>query len=100
MTLVDLSRELHHRTPTLPNHPPVVMTEFGTIRRDGDVTFSVPRHGLHGTANILFKFVPPETLERFGGPEKFGKAVDATIDTLATYVKNPTRIPGLLFGEA
>jgi kynurenine formamidase len=43
MTLVDLSRELHHRTPTLPNHPPVVMTEFGThadIRRDGDVTFS------------------------------------------------------------
>lgn len=43
MKLVDLSRELHHRTPTLPNHPPVVMTEFGThadIRRDGDVTFS------------------------------------------------------------
>lgn len=43
MALIDLSRELHHRTPTLPNHPPVIMTEYGThadIRRDGDVTFS------------------------------------------------------------
>lgn len=43
MKLIDLSRELYHRTPTLPNHPPVVMTEYGThadIRRDGDVTFS------------------------------------------------------------
>ena len=43
MKLVDLSRELYHRTPTLPNHPPVIVTEYGThadIRRDGDVTFS------------------------------------------------------------
>lgn len=43
MKLVDLSRELYHRTPTLPNHPPVIVSEFGThadIRRDGDVTFS------------------------------------------------------------
>lgn len=43
MKLVDLSRELYHRTPTLPNHPSVIMTEFGThadVRRDGDVTFS------------------------------------------------------------
>lgn len=43
MKLIDLSRELYHRTPTLPNHSPVVMTEYGThadIRRDGDVTFS------------------------------------------------------------
>lgn len=43
MALIDLSRELYHRTPTLPNHPPVIMTEYGThadIRRDGDVTFS------------------------------------------------------------
>jgi L-seryl-tRNA(Ser) seleniumtransferase len=53
-----------------------------------------------GTANILFKFVPPETLERFGGPEKFANAVDASITKLATFVKNPERIPALLFGEA
>jgi L-seryl-tRNA(Ser) seleniumtransferase len=53
-----------------------------------------------GTANILFKFVPPETLERFGGPEKFAQAVDASITQLAAFVKNPERIPALLFGEA
>ena len=53
-----------------------------------------------GTADILFKFVPPETLERFGGPEKFANAVDASITKLATFVKNPERIPALLFGEA
>lgn len=52
-----------------------------------------------GTANILFKFVPPETLERLGGPEKFAQAVDATIGKLATFVKNPERISALLFGE-
>jgi L-seryl-tRNA(Ser) seleniumtransferase len=52
-----------------------------------------------GTANILFKFVPPETLERFGGPERFAKAVDTTIDRLATYVRNSERIPALLFGD-
>lgn len=53
-----------------------------------------------GTANILFKFVPPETLQRFGGPEKFAKVVDASITRLATFVKNPERIPALLFGAA
>jgi L-seryl-tRNA(Ser) seleniumtransferase len=53
-----------------------------------------------GTANILFKFVPPETLERFGGPERFAQAVDATITKLGTYVRNPERIPALLFGGA
>jgi kynurenine formamidase len=43
MKLIDLSRELYHRTPVLPNHPPFVMTPFGThaeIRRAGDVVFT------------------------------------------------------------
>lgn len=26
MQLIDLSREIHHRTPAHPSHPPVVMT--------------------------------------------------------------------------
>ena len=49
MALIDLSRELYHRTPTLPNHPPVIMTEYGThadVRRDGDVTFSSRTMGM------------------------------------------------------
>ena len=53
-----------------------------------------------GTANILFKFIPPETLARLGGPEQFAKNVDAAIDGLAAYLKTPERIPSLLFGNA
>ena len=53
-----------------------------------------------GTADILFKFIPPETLERFGGPARFAHAVDASIGRLAEHVKNPERLPGLLFGAA
>ena len=53
-----------------------------------------------GTANILFKFVPPETLEWLGGPERFAQAVDSTISKLATFIKDPERMPALLFGDA
>jgi L-seryl-tRNA(Ser) seleniumtransferase len=53
-----------------------------------------------GTANILFKFVRPETLERFGGPEKFAQAVDAAVTRLGTLLREPARISSLLFGNA
>jgi L-seryl-tRNA(Ser) seleniumtransferase len=53
-----------------------------------------------GTANILFKFVPPETLERFGGPEKFAQAVDSALTRLGTLLREPDRIKALLFGDA
>ncbi len=53
-----------------------------------------------GTANVLFKFVRPETLERFGGPEKFAHAVDSALTRLSTFLQKPERIPALLFGDA
>jgi L-seryl-tRNA(Ser) seleniumtransferase len=53
-----------------------------------------------GTADILFKFIPPETLARLGGPERFARNVDAAINSLAAYLKSPERIPALLFGNA
>ncbi len=43
MKLIDLSRELYHRTPTHPSHPPVVLTDWNThaeIREDGGVIFT------------------------------------------------------------
>jgi hypothetical protein len=43
---------------------------------------------------------PAKTLERFEGPERFARAVDASLDRLATFVKNPGRLPELLFGKA
>jgi kynurenine formamidase len=43
MRLVDLSREIHHRTPTHPSHPPVVTTvwnDHSEIKRAGNTEFS------------------------------------------------------------
>jgi L-seryl-tRNA(Ser) seleniumtransferase len=36
-----------------------------------------------GTSALLLKFIPPETLERFGGAERFAAAVDASLEHLA-----------------
>jgi L-seryl-tRNA(Ser) seleniumtransferase len=36
-----------------------------------------------GTSALLLKFVPPETLARFGGPVAFADAVDESLDALA-----------------
>ncbi|HET8906218.1 MAG TPA: cyclase family protein, partial [Ktedonobacterales bacterium] len=30
MKLIDLSREIHHKMPRLPNHPAIIITTFGT----------------------------------------------------------------------
>jgi L-seryl-tRNA(Ser) seleniumtransferase len=51
-----------------------------------------------GTSAILFKFMPPETVRRFGGPEAFAQAVDTCLDRLAALVKDPAEIRRLLFG--
>ncbi|PYN26218.1 MAG: hypothetical protein DMD99_06130 [Candidatus Rokuibacteriota bacterium] len=53
-----------------------------------------------GTANILFKFVRPETLERFGGPDKVAHAVDSALTRLGRLLREPERIKHLLFGDA
>ena len=39
-----------------------------------------------GTSALLLKFVPPETLARFGGAGRFADAVDASLDELARIV--------------
>jgi L-seryl-tRNA(Ser) seleniumtransferase len=51
-----------------------------------------------GTAALLLKFVSPETLERFGGPERFAAAVDASLDELASLLGDPDALRALLFG--
>ena len=53
-----------------------------------------------GTANILFKFVRPETLERFGGPVTFAQAVDSAVTRLGQLLREPECIRSLLFGVA
>jgi L-seryl-tRNA(Ser) seleniumtransferase len=49
-----------------------------------------------GTSALLLKFVPPETLERFGGASAFAAAVDASLDSLAALLDSPGDIRTLL----
>ena len=49
-----------------------------------------------GTSALLLKFVPPETLERFGGPGPFAAAVDESLDALAGLVSNRDGLAELL----
>lgn len=53
-----------------------------------------------GTAAMMVKFLPPETLEAMGGPERFADAIDRSLDTLATMVQDPLAVKSLLLGAA
>jgi L-seryl-tRNA(Ser) seleniumtransferase len=53
-----------------------------------------------GTSALLFKFVPPETLRRLGGARAFARAVDESLDRLATLVGSADAVRALLFGPA
>ena len=49
-----------------------------------------------GTSALLLKFLPPETLERYGGPERFAGAVDESLDALAGLVGDREGLASLL----
>ena len=53
-----------------------------------------------GGGDLLFKFIPPETLERYGGPAAFAAAVDAAMTKLGELLRDPEQIRALLLGEA
>jgi L-seryl-tRNA(Ser) seleniumtransferase len=53
-----------------------------------------------GTADLLIKFVPPETLERFGGPKKYADAVNACLTKVGQLLREPDRLRQVLLGEA
>ena len=53
-----------------------------------------------GTSALLFKFVPPETLARFGGAERFADAIDDAITTVADAIDDSNAMRVLLYGDA
>jgi L-seryl-tRNA(Ser) seleniumtransferase len=53
-----------------------------------------------GTADLLIKFVPPETLQRFGGPKKYADAVNATLGKIGTLLRDPEKLREMLLGAA
>jgi L-seryl-tRNA(Ser) seleniumtransferase len=53
-----------------------------------------------GTADVLIKFIPPETLARFGGAKKYAAAVDKCLSTLGDMLRDPPQIRELLLGAS
>ena len=51
-----------------------------------------------GTADLLIKFVPPETLDRFGGARRYAEAVNGSLTRLGELLRNPGSIRELLLG--
>ena len=51
-----------------------------------------------GTADLLIKFVPPETLERFGGAKKYAAAVNTSLTKVGQLLYEPQRLRNLLLG--
>jgi L-seryl-tRNA(Ser) seleniumtransferase len=51
-----------------------------------------------GTADLLIKFVPPETLARLGGAKKYAQAIDAALTRLGPLLREPAALRELLLG--
>ena len=47
-----------------------------------------------GGADLLIKFLPPETLARFGGAKKFAQALDASLTELGAMLREAGKSPG------
>jgi L-seryl-tRNA(Ser) seleniumtransferase len=52
-----------------------------------------------GTADLLIKFVPPETLARFGGAARHATAIDDSLSGLGLLLREPASIRKLLLGD-
>jgi L-seryl-tRNA(Ser) seleniumtransferase len=53
-----------------------------------------------GTSALMIKFIPPETLARFGGAQTYARAIGAALAKLGTVVGSPEKLRRLLFGDA
>jgi L-seryl-tRNA(Ser) seleniumtransferase len=53
-----------------------------------------------GTADLLIKFVPPETLERFGGAGKYADAINGSLTRLGEILRKPEDVRELLLGKS
>ena len=53
-----------------------------------------------GTSALLIKFLPPETIARFGGPQKFAQAIDSSLHNLARIIEDADQLRQLIFGTS
>lgn len=112
---------LVHETPVAAQLPGEEILEHALARAGGEEARIVPYeataalamlllvdHGMltvhfaavpPGTSAMLFKFIPPELLERFGGSQRFAEAVEASLDRLGTIVADPGAVRRLLLAR-
>jgi len=53
-----------------------------------------------GGADLLIKFIPPETLKQLGGAAVFAKNMDASMTKLGNMLRDPRQLHTLFFGSA
>jgi L-seryl-tRNA(Ser) seleniumtransferase len=53
-----------------------------------------------GTSSLLLKFISPETLVKFGGPDIFAEAINHSLSKLGGLLREPDSIRILLMGDA
>ncbi len=84
--------------------PPIVPYEAATalamllLRDHGVITVQfvgIPP----GTSAIMFKFINPQELDRFGGAEAYARALDESLTKLATLLRDPGSIRALVLGN-
>lgn len=95
--LLEASRRAGAKDPLIVPYEATAALAMLLLRDYGMVTVhfaGVPP----GTSALLIKFVRPETLARFGGASSFAKAIDSSLDTLATIIESPAQVGRLLFG--
>ncbi|MFQ5754827.1 MAG: hypothetical protein ACE5H7_01915 [Acidiferrobacterales bacterium] len=52
-----------------------------------------------GTSSLLIKFLPPETVARFGGANRLARAFDDALNTLSGAIADPVALRQLILGE-
>lgn len=84
--------------------PPVVPYEAATalamllLRDHGVITVQfvgIPP----GTSAVMFKFINPQELARFGGADAYARAIDESLTKLAALLRDPGKIRALILGE-
>ncbi|WNK00201.1 aminotransferase class I/II-fold pyridoxal phosphate-dependent enzyme [Thalassospiraceae bacterium LMO-JJ14] len=71
----------------------IMLRDFGIV--------SVHFAGLPpGTAALMIKFLPPETVAEFGGPQKLSDAIDESLTRLADVMKTDGGLQKLILGSA
>ena len=52
-----------------------------------------------GTSAVMFKFINPRELDRFGGADAYARAIDESLTKLAALLRDPGRFRALILGE-